>query len=115
MRDDKQPQQITYRFTNLQALNNAVMSFVQDGGIFIPTENEFHLNDLVFVTITLPENEQTFAFTGEVIWITPKAAHNNFHFSGIGIQCSGDEGSAFQKAVQALLTDVKGDFDSDTM
>ncbi|OGT44009.1 MAG: hypothetical protein A3F13_04605 [Gammaproteobacteria bacterium RIFCSPHIGHO2_12_FULL_40_19] len=113
MRDEEQ--QITHHFTNIQALNNAYMPFVRDGGIFIPTENEFHLGNLVSATITLPENQQTFVFTGEVIWITPKSTQSDLHSPGIGIQCIGDEGVAFQKAVQALLADNKEDSNSDTM
>ena len=113
MRDDEQ--QITHRFTDITALNNAFMSFVRDGGIFIPTETDFHLGDFVFATITLPEKEQTFVFTGEVIWVTPKSIHSNIHLPGIGIQCTGDEGSAFLKTVQSLLADVKEEINSDTM
>lgn len=113
MRDDEQ--QITYRFADITALNNAFMSFVRDGGIFIPTENDFHLGDFVFATLTLPEKEQMYVFTGEVIWITPKGTQGNIHLPGIGIQCTGDEGSAFLKAVQSLLADVKEEGNSDTM
>src|SRR3990167_3613833 len=79
MRDEEQ--QITHHFTNIQALNNAYMPFVRDGGIFIPTENEFHLGNLVSATITLPENQQTFVFTGEVIWITPKSTRRFIYVS----------------------------------
>lgn len=97
---------LTHRFETLKALNNAYMSFVRDGGIFIPTEEIHHLGDNVTLTLTLPENNQTFTFTGEVIWVTPKLSTNNNH-SGIGVQCNEDEGEAFRKAVKELLADFK--------
>lgn len=106
---------ITYQFANLQALNNAFMSFVRDGGIFIPTENEFHLGERVIATITLPESGETYEFTGEIIWITPKSTQSSIHKPGIGVQCEGDEGSAFNKAVQTLLANIKEDPTPDTI
>ena len=101
--------ELEYRFKEITALKNAYMSFVRDGGIFIPTETLFHLGDAVHVILTLPENDQTFSFSGEVIWITPKSIHNSSHHTGIGIQCNSDEGEAFQKAVQQLLVGIKDD------
>lgn len=108
-------QQIAHHFTDLTELNNALMPFVRDGGIFIPTENEFHLGDHVLATVILPQNEQPFALKGEVIWITPQSTQINLHRPGIGIHCGGDEGHAFQKAVQTLLADFKEEPNPDTM
>jgi type IV pilus assembly protein PilZ len=97
---------LTHRFETLKALNNAYMSFVRDGGIFIPTQEIHHLGDNITLTLTLPENNQTFAFTGEVIWVAPKLSTNNNH-AGIGVQCNEDEGEAFRKASLELLSDFK--------
>ena len=77
-----------------------------DGAVFIAPEATFHLEDRVTLTLTLPDNQQTFAFTGEVIWITPKSVQTQP--AGIGVQCAGPEGESFQKAVQALLTNMPG-------
>ena len=100
---------IVYRFENINTLKNAFMPFVRDGGIFIPTEDVFHLGDVVNVAVTLSEGEQTFTFSGEVIWVTPKSIHSANHDPGIGIQCNSDEGEAFQKATQQLLSGIKDD------
>lgn len=108
--------QLSYQFTDLQQLENAIMPFVHDGGVFIPTENHFHLSDAVRVTLTLPKTNHTFSFSGEVIWITPKS---DAHTMGIGVQCNSDEGEAFRKAARELLQDLKEHEDdvshSDTM
>lgn len=99
--------ELTHHFTTLNALKEAFMPYVQDGGIFIPTTTTFHLGDKIKVTVTLPENKQTFMLEGEVIWITPQSVHQPNRHTGIGIQCSTDEGEAFRKSVEQLLTDVK--------
>jgi type IV pilus assembly protein PilZ len=107
--EEKIEKKLSYRFESLSALKNAFMPFVRDCGIFIPTNDVFHLSDMVKVTITLPEDKQTYTFSGEIIWITPKSIHSSHRHPGIGVQCSGDEGEACKKAVQTLLIDVKED------
>lgn len=109
LRMSTEEKKITHRFENSNALKNAFMPFVRDSGIFIPTEEVFHLGDVVNVSVTLPEGEQTFTFSGEVIWITPKSIHETNHDPGIGVQCNSDEGEAFQKAVLQLLAGIKED------
>lgn len=100
--------QLSHQFTDLHQLENAMMPFVHDGGVFIPTDTLFHLGDYVRVTLTLPETNHTFSFSGEVIWITPKSST---HTAGIGVQCNSDEGEAFRKAARELLQDIKGNED----
>lgn len=102
------PRELTYQFPNLAALKNAFMPFVSDGGIFIPTEEQFHLGEAVKLTVTLPGNDKVFSFYGEIIWITPKSAHGGGN-PGIGIHSGNSEGEAFQKAAQALLSGMPDD------
>lgn len=104
---------LQYTFSDLISLKRAFMPFVVEGGIFIPTQNVYQLGDLIKVTLTLPESKYDYAFTGEVIWITPKT---NNH-PGVGITCNGDEGRAFKQAVKEAISEFKGDDKelSDTM
>lgn len=102
--------EITHQYPTMQALKNAFMPYVQDGGIFIPTEQVFHLGEFVKVSLTLPETDHTFSFSGEVIWVTPKTTQHN---AGIGIQCGTAEGDAFQKEARELLSTFKEN-ESDT-
>lgn len=104
---------LTYQFADLTALKRAFMPFVQDGGIFIPTDQVFHLKDMVTIAITLPESDHTFVLTGEIIWMTPASTQH----PGIGIQCNSDEGGALHKAIRELLAELKddGSESSDTM
>lgn len=104
MRAEENQQPLTRHFKTLGELKNAFMPFVREGGLFISTKNQFHLDDRVTVVVTLPESEQTFTFSGDVIWITPHSAQ---HHAGVGVQCNSDEGEAFQKAVEQLVAGTK--------
>lgn len=108
-------QTITYHFPSVLSLKKAYMDFVREGGIFVPTEAAFHLGDLVTVVLTLPEDEQTYTFTSDVIWITPKHTSGNGDHAGIGLQCSESQGDAFQKSVIALISEIEVTAESDTM
>ena len=97
----KDLKQLVHHFADLTALKRALMTFVQGGGVFVPTEVEYHLGDIVAVELTLPETNTVFKFNGEIIWVTPNLK-NGAHNTGIGIQCNEDEGEAFQKTAQQL-------------
>lgn len=105
---------LQHAFPDLQSLKRAFMPFVMGGGIFIPTQNDYHLGDFIKTTITFPESKHDYTFTGEVIWISSKSLHNH---AGVGITCNDDEGQAFKKATIEALRELKGDEKelSDTM
>lgn len=97
---------LQHTFPDLPSLKRAFMPFVVNGGIFIPTQNDYQLGNFIKATITLPESKHDYTFTGEVIWISPKSSHNH---PGIGITCDGDEGRAFKMATMEMLSELKGD------
>lgn len=96
---------LRYIFPDLHALKRAYMPFVVDGAIFIPTDETVALNDLMTVSIVLPESQYEYTFTGEIIWISPKSSE----LPGIGVTCSDDEGREFNKVVRELISELKGD------
>lgn len=61
------------------------MSFVEHGGIFIPSRKQFSLGDEVFVLLDLMEEADKVPLTGKVVWVTPKGTAGN-RKQGIGIQ-----------------------------
>lgn len=78
------------------------MPFLKNGGLFIPTDKPFELDDEVFLLLTLMEEPERFPVTGKVVWITPKAALGNRPM-GIGIQFSGMESNTVQKKIETYL------------
>ncbi len=74
------------------ALHAAYMSFVNGGGLFIPTSRPYKLGDEVFMLLTLMDDPAKLAVAGKVVWITPAGAQNN-RTQGIGIRFPKDEKS----------------------
>ncbi len=84
------------------ALYVSYMSFVKNGGLFIPTNKTYKLGDEVFILLTLLNDTEKMPVAGRVVWITPKGAHGH-RVAGIGVQFSNlDQGTARNK-IEGLL------------
>lgn len=85
------------------ALHAAYMSFVNGGGLFIPTSRPYKLGDEVFMLLTLMDDPAKLAVAGKVVWITPAGAQNN-RTQGIGVQFTQNEnGIAARNKIEGLL------------
>ncbi len=65
----------------------AYMPFIQNGGLFVPTNKQYALGDEVFILLSLMDEAEKIPITGQVVWITPKGAQGNRQ-AGIGVQFS---------------------------
>ncbi|MGB1192095.1 MAG: PilZ domain-containing protein, partial [Pseudomonadales bacterium] len=52
----------------------AFMPFVENGGLFIPTNKQYAIGDEVFMLLNLMDEPEKIPVAGKVIWITPKHA-----------------------------------------
>lgn len=86
----------------------AYMPFIQNGGLFIPTNKSYTLGDEVFMLLNLMDEPEKIPVAGKVVWITPKGAQGN-RAAGIGVQFSGEDDSAAKK----IETYLAGSLDSD--
>lgn len=87
----------------------AYMPFVKNGGLFIPSNNEYKLGDEVFMLLTLMSEAEKIPVAGKIVWITPKGAQGN-RPAGIGVQFSGQDGGAARDKIETLLAGaLKGD------
>lgn len=76
------------------ALYMAYMPFINNGGLFIPTDKEYQLGQEVFMLLNLMEETERLPIAGTIIWKTPVGAESN-RTAGIGVQFNGqDEGNA---------------------
>lgn len=91
------------------ALYDAYMPFAEQGGLFVATNGEFEMGDVVDLQLTLPETNEDFMFSGPVIWVTPDNAACN-RKPGIGVQLAGEEGQRARDRIETLLA---GLLDSD--
>lgn len=86
----------------------AYMPFVENGGLFIPTNKTYNLGDEVFMLLSLMDEAEKIPVAGKVVWVTPKGAQGN-RAAGIGVQFSGEDDIASNK----IETYLAGSLDSD--
>ena len=86
----------------------AYMPFLQNGGLFIPTNKPYRIGDEVFMLLNLMEEPEKIPVAGKVVWVTPKRAQGN-RASGIGMQFNGQDDTASKK----IETYLAGALDSE--
>lgn len=86
----------------LTVLYSSYMPFLNNGGIFIPTDKTYKMNDEVFLLLSLLDEEEKIPVNGKVAWITPAHAQNN-RVAGIGIQFT-EKNSEAKNKIEKYLT-----------
>ena len=85
------------------SLYGAYLSYVRNGGIFVPTTKRYFPGDEVFLVLTLPESGDRLPAAGKVVWVTPPGAQGN-RSPGIGVQFQDSpEGDAVRSRIETLL------------
>ena len=83
-------------------LYSAYMPFVKNGGLFIPTNRDYHLGDEVFMLLNLMDEPTRIPIAGKIIWITPKGAEG-YRSPGIGVQFSEEDGGSTRALIENHL------------
>ena len=84
------------------ALYAAYMPFVRNGGLFIPTNKQYKLNDEVFMLLTLMDDQERLPVAGKIVWITPQGAQGN-KTAGIGVQFSDQDNGTTRNKIEGYL------------
>ena len=92
----------------------AYMPFVENGGLFIPTNKSYSIGDEVFMLLNLMDEPEKIPVAGSVIWITPKRAQSN-RAAGIGVQFSGQDDTAIKKIENYLAGILESDRPTHTL
>ena len=109
------PGLLTLTIKDKSALYLAYMPYVQNGGLFIPTNSNYHLGDEVFMLLNLMGEDEKLPVAGRVIWVTPKGAQGK-RTAGIGVQFSElDNGATRNKIETQLAGALKSDRATHTM
>ncbi len=91
------------------------MPFLENGGVFIPSEQAFELGEEVFMLVNLVDDNQKIPLSGRVVWITPKGAQNN-KTAGVGVQFNSlDKGATKDKIEKLLAGALSSDRKNHTM
>jgi type IV pilus assembly protein PilZ len=109
------PGLLTLTIKDKSALYLAYMPFVQNGGLFIPTNSSYRIGDEVFMLLNLMGEDEKLPVAGRVIWVTPKGAQGK-RTAGIGVQFSEqDRGQTRAKIENHLAGALSGDKATHTM
>lgn len=102
-------------FADKQSLYKNFMSYLKNGGIFVPTTRQFHLLDEVFVLVTLPEEAERRPVSGRVAWISP-SSHSSGRPQGIGVQfLDSPENDELRNRIEILLAGMSSNNPTHTM
>lgn len=92
----------------------AYMPFLINGGLFIPTNKPYKVNDEVFMLLNLMDEPEKIPVAGRVVWVTPKGAQGN-RAAGIGVQFNGQDDTANHKIENYLAGSLESDRPTHTM
>jgi len=106
---------ISFSITDRGALYSSYMSFVQNGGVFVPTTRNYEMGDKVFMLLKLMDDHSVVPVRGSVVWVTPAGAQGN-KAPGIGVQFSeGDNGDTKSSIEQHIAAALQGERPTQTM
>lgn len=81
---------------NKDELYRSFMPFIQNGGLFVPTQRDYQVGEEVFMLLELMDETDKMPVTGKVVWVTPRGAQGG-KAAGIGIQLMSDDSSIANK------------------
>jgi type IV pilus assembly protein PilZ len=106
---------LSFAIKDRNALYQAYMPFVKNGGLFIPTAKRYQLGDEIFLLLQLMEEPDRIPVAGRVVWVTPAGAEGN-RVVGVGVQFSEqDKGVARRKIEEYLAGALKAERPTHTM
>ena len=108
MSDVDQQSVVALTIQDKSVLYGAYMSFLRNGGLFVPTARTYRLGDEVFLLLTLMDEPEKLPVAGRVVWITPEGAQGNRQ-AGIGIEFSDEDASITAKIENYLAGSLTSD------
>lgn len=106
---------ISFSITDRGALYSSYLSFVNNGGIFVPTSRSYELGDSVFMLLKVMDETTPVGITGTICWVTPAGAQGN-KVPGVGIQFNEDDkGATKSNLEQHLAGALQGERPTRTM
>lgn len=98
------PSVLSLNISSKSALYASYMSFVKNGGLFIPTTRQYALGDQVYMLLQIMNEPNKYPVAGQVMWITPEHAQGG-KAQGVGVQLSDDEAG---QTVKVLIERILG-------
>ncbi|MBF0265388.1 MAG: PilZ domain-containing protein [Gammaproteobacteria bacterium] len=96
------------------ALYSAYMSYVEGGGLFIPTNKNYKLGDEVFMLLTLLDEKDKIPVAGKIVWITPPGCQGN-KTVGVGVQFGDQDNGQAKNKIETHIAGMPTDKTTHTM
>lgn len=93
---------IAFSITDRGALYSSYMSFVTNGGMFVPTARAYELGDEVFMLLKLMDDTVPSPVRGRIVWVTPAGAQGN-KTPGVGVQFLDEDNGATRSGIEQHL------------
>ncbi len=97
------PSVIALAIKEKAALYGAYIPFIENGGLFIPTQRPANIGDDFFIVLTLMDDPAKAAIPSKVAWITPAGTPGRQQ--GLGLQFSKTDASV---QVRSRIEDMLG-------
>lgn len=93
---------LTVDISDENLLYQHYMSFVEGGGLFVPTKKNYELGDDIFFLLSIYLRPEPIPMTGKVVWVTHKGS-GSFKQEGVGVQL-GEEQAELKVDIEQALT-----------
>jgi len=91
---------IALSITDRGALQAAYMSFLENGGVFVPTPQSYALGDPIFLLFGLMDESERLPVQGKVVWVS---ASGGTAATGVGVEFTGDKAASVKKSIEDHL------------
>ncbi len=98
----QRPGILTLSIKDKNSLYMAYMSFVTNGGLFIPTNRQYEMGQEVFMLLNLMEETERLPIAGKIIWKTPPGSES-YRATGIGVQFTDQDGGIARNKIENYL------------
>lgn len=93
---------ISIAIKDKQALYMSYMPFIENGGLFVPTQKEYGLGDEMFLLVKIMDEIEPVHISGTVAWVSPPGALGN-RPRGVGVQFGGEDARATKDLIESKL------------
>ena len=93
---------ISIAIKDRQALYMSYMPFIENGGLFVPTQKDYALGDEMFLLVKIIDEVEPVHISGTVIWVSPPGALGN-RPRGVGVQFGGDDAHITKSLIETKL------------